>query len=55
MGFKKLKKRVKEGTLVIVKTGRFNIMSIEEYAGAGNLHTISMPIFLQSTPKMTNT
>ena len=41
-GLKKLQKRVKEGSLVIVKTdksGRFSVMSMEEYERAGRVHT----------------
>ena len=41
-GLKKLQKRVKEGSLVVVKTdksGRFSIMSMEEYESAGRVHT----------------
>ena len=41
-GLKKLQKRVKEGSLVVVKTdksGRFAIMSMVEYERAGLVHT----------------
>ena len=41
-GLKKLKKRVADGTLVVVKTdksGRFSVMSTEEYERAGRIHT----------------
>jgi hypothetical protein len=41
-GLKKLQKRVKEGTLVVVRTdksGRFAVMSMVEYERAGNVHT----------------
>ena len=41
-GLEKLKKRVKEGELVVVKTdesGQFSIMIIEEYRRAGEVHT----------------
>ena len=42
-GLEKLKKRVKEGELVVVKTdksGKFSIMSLTEYKRAGEVHTI---------------
>ena len=41
-GLQKLQKRVKEGSLVVVRTdksGRFAIMSMEEYERAGRVHT----------------
>ena len=41
-GLKKLQKRVKEGSLVVVKTdksGRFAIISMVEYERAGKVHT----------------
>ena len=41
-GLRKLQKRIKEGTLVVVKTdksGRFSIMSMVEYERAGRVHT----------------
>ena len=41
-GLKKLKKRVADGSLVIVKTdksGRFSVMSMCEYERAGKIHT----------------
>ena len=41
-GLKKLKKRVKAGEIVIVRTdksSRFSIMSLKEYERAGNVHT----------------
>jgi hypothetical protein len=41
-GLKKLQKKVQEGSLVVVKTdksGRFAIMSMEEYERAGKVHT----------------
>ena len=41
-GLKKLQKRVREGELIVVKTdksGRFALMSIEEYQRAGEVHT----------------
>ena len=43
-GLEKLKKRVKAGELVVVRTdksGKFSIMSIEEYRRAGEVHTIN--------------
>ena len=41
-GLKKLQKRVKEGELVVVKSdksGKFSIMSMDEYRRAGEVHT----------------
>ena len=41
-GLKSLQKRVEEGELVVVKTdksGRFSLMSLEEYRRAGEVHT----------------
>jgi hypothetical protein len=41
-GLKKLKKKVKEGELVIVKSdksGKFSVMSMNEYRRAGEDHT----------------
>ena len=41
-GLKKLKKRVKNGELVVVRTdksGKFSIMSLQEYERAGLVHT----------------
>ena len=41
-GLKKLQKRVKDGSLVVVRTdksGRFSVMSMEEYERAGAVHT----------------
>ena len=41
-GLKSLKKRVKEGQIVVVKTdksGRFSVMSMQEYERAGLVHT----------------
>ena len=43
-GLKKLKKRVKEGELVVVKShksGKFAIMSMEEYKRAREVHTVN--------------
>ena len=41
-GLKKLKKRVRDGQLVVVRTdksGKFCLMSLEEYRRAGEVHT----------------
>ena len=60
-GLKKLQKKVQEGSLVVVKTdksGRFAIMSMDEYERAGKVHTEKdLPVdldFLQENQRRVN-